>query len=60
MVMNFKTRAAFHLGGKWHWVVWTHKLANKHEVILRKANELKADAWDFSNADHEFTDRAGF
>jgi len=55
--MNFTTRAAFHIKGRWVWKTWTHNTPSKHAAILDKARELDADHWDIGNALHEETDR---
>lgn len=59
---TWKTKAAFLLHGRraWTWVVWTHDQGNMHAAIIRKADELGAVRWDFSQADHELADRATF
>jgi hypothetical protein len=66
----WKTRAPFLIKGKWKWIVWTTKaddpsfapgeVGNKHAVILKKARELNAEAWDFGQADHMQADRANY
>jgi len=66
----WKTRAPFLINGKWKWIVWTTKaddpsfppgeVGNKHAVILKKARELNAEAWDFGQADHMEAGRANY
>lgn len=50
--MMYRTNAAFYVLGKWVWVKWDHKEANKHKAILDKASEVNAESWDFGQADH--------
>jgi hypothetical protein len=62
---TWTTRAAFQMtnGAGWTWLTWTHdseERGNKHAVILRKAKEIGAVRWDFSQADHSETPRFRF
>lgn len=52
---SYTTRAAFWLDGRWVWHRWTHDEGSSHAAIRAKARELKAEAWDIGNADHERT-----
>ena len=60
MKVSWKTRAAFYIHNRWTWVVWNNNTGNKHEAILKKANELSATRWDYGNADHNETSRCNY
>jgi hypothetical protein len=57
MSIPYTTLAAFYIRGRWTWVRWTNREPNSHAAIIRKANELGADAWDFGQAEHHETSR---
>jgi hypothetical protein len=58
--MQFRTRAPFHVNGRWIWRTWTNNHANKHAAIIEMGQSLGAVAWDYGQADHEEFSRAGF
>lgn len=58
--IEFRTRAPFLIDNRWLWITWSNHHGNKHAAILEKATELSATAWDFGQADHYETSRAGF
>jgi hypothetical protein len=49
---EYETTAPFHVGGRWIWKTWRNLGGNTHAVILDKASDLNADAWDFGQATH--------
>lgn len=48
---QYRTRAPFYYGHRWHWHVWQHENGCSYSAIVDKANELKAEVWDFGQAD---------
>lgn len=58
--ISFRIRAPFHINGAWKWLTWTTEDANKHSAMIAKAREIGATSWDYGQADHELTSRAGF
>jgi len=60
MVNTWRTKAPFFVSGKWTWHTWNHNHGSSHAAIIEKANELKADAWDFGQADHGMIGRVNF
>ena len=58
--MLYRIRAPFHVEGRWKWLTWDTRDSNTHRVILAKAEEINAQAWDFGQADHMEKSRANF
>lgn len=55
--MQFTTKAAFLIAGRWVWIKWTHSDGNKHAAMDAKGADLGAAAWDYGQADHYAADR---